>query len=169
MSFDIDYTFMMNNEDRSQSHAIVPDAPPGAHAISGINSAAFPTEFAAIAAISQSQRGPAVKQFYLTHFWNKWMNQITSDDVAERLLDAGVNMGLGMAVKLLQTAVSNLGHSVTIDGGFGPNTLAAINACDPSALVAAFQVVRIAHYEAIVAANPNDSQYETQWIARARE
>ena len=169
MSFDTDYTFLMNNEDRSQSHAIVPDAPPGAHAISGINSAAFPTDFANIAAIPQSQRGPAVEQFYKTHFWNSWMNQISSDDVAERLLDAGVNMGLKTAVKLIQTAVTNLGNTVVIDGGFGPGTLAAVNSCDPTALVAEFRSLRIAHYEAIVASNPEDAQYEAQWLKRARE
>ena len=49
--FETDYEFMIANEDRTQAHAIVPDAPPGAYAISGINSAAYPAQFKAIAAI----------------------------------------------------------------------------------------------------------------------
>jgi hypothetical protein len=53
------------------------------------------------------------------------------------------------------------------DGGWGPLTVAKVNILDPDILVAAFQQARIAHYKAIVAANPEDAQYLSGWLARA--
>lgn len=164
-NFEIDYAFMMRNEDQAQAHAIVADAPPGAHAISGINSAAFPADFAKIAAIPQAQRGVAVEQFYFSHFWDKWFAGITSDDVAERIFDTTVNIGMGRAVKIAQSAVNSLGENINVDGAWGPATLNAINSCDPQALVQAFDNARVAHYEE----NDGNSPYLAQLLARARE
>ena len=52
------YNWMLDNEDAEREYKVVPDAPPGAFAISGINSAAFPDEFDAIAKLMISERGP---------------------------------------------------------------------------------------------------------------
>ena len=38
------YNWMLDNEDAEREYKVVPDAPPGAFAISGINSAAFPPD-----------------------------------------------------------------------------------------------------------------------------
>ena len=103
--FETDYEFMIANEDRTQAHAIVPDAPPGAYAISGINSAAYPAQFKAIAAIPQAERGAAVENFYQTEFFNKFEAQL-SDPVAERILDAMVNNGPVTGTKILQWCTS---------------------------------------------------------------
>ena len=46
--FSVCFEWMMDNEDARRAYAQVPDAPPGAFAISGINSAAFPIDFADI-------------------------------------------------------------------------------------------------------------------------
>ena len=70
-SFDIAFDWMIVNEDANLQYASVPDV--GGQAISGINSNSFPEQFAAIAAIPQAQRGPAVRQFYLSEFWNAWL------------------------------------------------------------------------------------------------
>ena len=166
--FETDYAFMESNEDRTQAHATVSDAPPGAFSISGINSAAYPTQFAAIAAIPQAQRGPAVEQFYKDNFWNVWEGQL-SDIVAERVLDEAVNAGPGTAVRILQQAINSLGGTLKVDGGWGPETVAAANVCDQTALENAFRVARKAHYDAIVAANPADAKYQAAWDARAEE
>ena len=167
--FQTAYSFMMLNEDATQAHVIVSDAPPGAFAISGINSAAFPTQYAAIAALPQNQRGPAVANFYQTIFWNSWFSQLISDAVSMRVFDASVNMGAGAGIIILQKAVNSIGGSLVIDGGWGPNTLDATNACNPVDLVNAFQTVRCEHYEAIVARNPADKKYLTNWLARAKK
>lgn len=162
------YSWMMVNEDAPRAYKTVPDAPPGASAISGINSVAFPSEFAAINAIPQAQRGEHVENFYETCFWNQWIDQIVSDDVAKRVFDAMVNMGPSTACRLLQSAANTLGvPAIAVDGNWGPLTVGTANACDPAALTAAFISARVAHYEAIAAANPNDQQYLAAWIARA--
>jgi lysozyme family protein len=169
--FLISYEWMLNNEDAAHSYAVVPDAPPGAHAISGINSSSFPSQFEAIQAIPQNQRGPAVQNFYQTQFWSKWFQQLTSDEVAKRVFDASVNMGGGTAVHLLQQAVNDSSPATVLneDGLWGPKTVGAVNACDPVTLVAAFKSARAFHYECIVKANPQDEKYLAGWIARAEK
>jgi lysozyme family protein len=173
-SFDVAFQFLMDNEDAARAYAVVPDAPPGAHAISGINSAAFPGEFEAIAALAQNERALAVEQFYERNFWKVWYAQLTSDEVAKRVFDAAVNAGSVAAVKCLQEAVNfdceyhMCPHAqILVDGCWGPVTVEAANNCDPVDLVSAFQQARVAHYKAIVAANPADAVYLAAWAARA--
>lgn len=154
------YNWMMDNEDRGRQYKMVPDAPPGAFAISGINSVAYPSQFAAINTIPQPQRGSAVQSFYQTEFWNTWFTQLLSDDVAKRVFDSAVNMGPGTAVKLLQQAINQIVTTpIAVDGGWGPATVGAANGCVAVALVGQFQQSRLAHYQAIVAKNPAASQY----------
>ena len=135
-------------------------------AISGINSAAFPQEFAAIAALPQSQRQPMVRAFYLTHFWNSWYAQLNSDEVSKRVFDTAVNMGPGTAVKLLQQA---LGPPVARDGEWGPATLQAANSASSDTLVAAFRRARICHYSVIAENNPADEKFLAEWRTRASQ
>jgi hypothetical protein len=109
----IAYNWMMNFEDAPRACAQVPDASPcgvdgPCFAISGINSGAWPAEFAAIAALPQSEREPLVQQFYQNHFWNNWYAQVESDDLCKRVFDFAVNGGSGTAVRCLQRAVNSL-------------------------------------------------------------
>lgn len=159
-SFEIAYNWTMDNEDRGRQYKTVPDAPPGAQAISGINSAAYPNQFAVINALAQTERGPEIQEFYQTQFWNQWFSQLLSDDVAKRVFDSAVNMGPGTAVKILQEAINVFKTPpLDVDGGWGPNTVAGANSVLSSALVPAFQQERLEHYKAIVAANPSDAKY----------
>jgi hypothetical protein len=47
-------------------------------------------------------------------------------------------------------------------------TLAAANAADPASLTNAFKAARVAHYQAIVAANPSKAIYLAAWTRRAQ-
>jgi type VI secretion system secreted protein VgrG len=167
------YNWMMDNEDAPRACKQVPDAPPGAFAISGVNSAAWPAEFAAIAAVSQADREPLVQQFYENHFWDSWFAQVNSDDVCKRVFDFAVNGGTGTSVRCLQQAVNSLAAPgaapIDEDGGWGPVTLGAVNAADPVALTAAFQAKRVAYYQSIAAADPGKEQYLAAWTARAQK
>lgn len=171
------YNWMMNKEDAARACAQVSDACPGGvagpcFAISGVNSGAWPAEFAAIAALPQAQREPLVQQFYQNHFWNNWYAQLNSDDLSMRVFDFAVNGGSGSAVRCLQQAVNSLlaagAAQLVEDGGWGPMTLSAANAADPAALVSAFQAKRTAYYQSIVAAHSGDAIYLSAWIARAQ-
>ena len=156
--FHTDFEFMEDNEDRSRAYAIVPDDPPGAHAISGINSAAYPAEYAAIAALPQNQRGPAIENFYRVHFWNQFEAQLP-DVIAERVLDMAVNSGPGTAIRILQKAVNQVGGPIVVDGGWGLATVAAANACNQEALLSAFRQTRLQRYKDISAAHPEKAKY----------
>ena len=174
-NFLVCYNWMMDNEDRARACTLVDDKPDiyqkdsdgqlvldgegmpiriGAYAISGVNSAAYPRQYATIAALPRGQRQAAVQTFYETEFWNRWYAQLNSDEVAKRILDAAVNMGPVTAVKLAQQAAG-----CAVDGVWGPATVTAVNAVDPVAMTAAFKRVRLAHYQAIVAAHPADAVY----------
>jgi lysozyme family protein len=155
-------------EDPEREYATVSDAPPGAHAIAGVNSAAWPEEFAAIDALAQADRADAVSSFYATHFWTQWLASLQSDEVAKRVFDAGVNMGSRTAARLLQGAVNDCGGSLAVDGQLGPLSLTAVNSVDPAMLVAAFCARRAAHYDEIVAAKPADEEYLAGWLSRAK-
>jgi len=164
------FNWMIQNEDPTLACAIVPDIPPGAHAISGINSAAYPADYAAIAALPQDQRPAAVTDFYQNNFWNKWIQALTSNEVAMRVLDAAVNMGPGTAVKILQTAINAIycpPHTIPVDGGWGPVTITAANGLEEAEFVEAFKNAREQHYRDIVAAKPEDAPYLPAWLARA--
>ena len=180
-SFDVAYNWMLSNEDAADLHAIVPDkCPKGCtllhcFAISGINSGAWPSEYAVIANTPQADRGPLVEAFYQAHFWSDWFDDLTSDEVAKRVFDASVNMGSVAAVRCLQQAVNDLrqlafaANKIAEDGGWGSLTLDAANGCDQTALVGAFQTARVARYKAIAAAKPALAHYLPQWTARAEK
>lgn len=172
------YNFMMSNEDSQHVCARVPDSTPEnctgpCFAISGINSGIWPTQFNAIAALPQDQREPLVQQFYHDNYWNNWFAQINSDDVSMRVFDFSVNSSSHLAVKTLQQAVNSLlpdgAPQIAEDGGWGPMTLAAVNAADSDALTNAFKAQRLAHYQSMVAADPSKQQYIKDWTARAEK
>ena len=171
----IAYNRMMDSEDAPRAYRKVPDcAPRGVagpcFAISGINSAVFPREFAAIAACEQAKRGALVEAFYCSHFWNAWLERMKSDEVAARVFDYGVNAGQGTAVRALQQALNaraGIAH-LAEDGRWGEQTLAAANAAEEHALVAAFVEVRVEHYRRIASSDAGKAQYLAAWVARAR-
>ena len=176
-NFETAYAWAQNSEDPANAHEIVLDpcpkgcALPHCYAISGINSGAWPAEYAAIAALPQDQRGPAVEAFYRAHFWYQWYEQLASDEVAKRVYDMAVNGGSGAAVEILQRAV-NCGYctsyidELSVDGRWGPETVNTVNSCGDW-LVAAFQKARVAYYQAVAAANPDKEKYLAIWTARA--
>ena len=150
-----------NWEDPNHEYAITPDAPPGAHVCAGVNSAAFPTAYTLSADAKQDERAPLVANFYRNAFWNQWLEQLTSDDLAKRVFDAAVNTGSVTANRILQKAAG-----CPQDGFPGAVTLNAVNRAGDT-LVLAFQNARADHYRAIVAAQPQDAKYLAGWLTRA--
>ena len=158
-NFQVAYNWMLDNEDSQRQYKTVSDA--GGQAISGINSKAFPAEFAAINSCLQAQRGKLVEDFYQRNFWNRWFDQLALDDLAKRVFDASVNMGEGTAVKMIQDAAG-----IPSDGLWGPQTVRTANLKGES-LIDEFTAQRVAHYRLIVLNNPDDVKYLSAWLARA--
>ncbi len=161
-NWDVCYNWMLDNEDAGRKYATVPDC--GGQAISGINSAIFPLQFARIAALPPAERGAEVENFYKAAFWNQWLEQIESDDVAKRVFDASVNMGGVPAVRCLQEAC---GGGLATDGHFGPATVTAVNAAPSGQFVEAFKQARANVYHRIVAQYPDKGVYLNGWLSRA--
>jgi lysozyme family protein len=72
-----------------------------------------------------------------------------SDAVATAILSFAVLEGNDEAITLLQRAIVMCGVPVTVDGGMGPETLAAENACDPQKLLAATVQLQKEHFAQI--------------------
>lgn len=94
------------------------------------------------------------------------------------VVDAMVNMGPGQdgdaalgAVELLQLALCRVAGSdyVEIDGDLGPQTTAAIRACDPSAVAFAMCAFRLAEYGRRGRKGDARRTFLDGWINRVRD
>ena len=103
--------------------------------------------------------------------------EITSQNIANKLFDMGVNMGVHQAVHLAQRALNAListgaqplpaGEPLLEDGIVGDHTIAAINAADPIHLHAMIVEVCKTFYIHIVSNNPAQALYLHGWLKRA--
>ena len=101
--------------------------------------------------------------FYQTNFWAPLgLDGATAQGPATAIFDMAVLTGLGGAGVITQNALADLGWNGTMDGAFGPETLAGVNGMDPNAFVSTFADQAEAYLRALagVAQNPG-------WITRA--
>ncbi len=119
--------------------------------------AGMPHEQALAAAIERYRRAYAAPLH---------IDAIADQRVATKLLDLGVNLGVAVAIELLQEAVDDCGLAIAVDGVFGPATLAAANACDPERLHLALDVRAAERYGRIEATHPNDQRFSNGWMRR---
>ena len=104
-----------------------------------------------------------VAAFYKKEFWDKAkLDDVVSQQVANEIFIAGVNMGMKKAVMLAQRLVG-----VTQDGVAGPKTIAAINKFDDEVFDETYDMLENDYYEAVIAANPSKRIYAKGWRNRA--
>ena len=150
----------MDHEDRHRSGVVTRDS--GGLTKWGISQKAFPHVDIRNLSIEDAAN------IYRENYWKPIRGYDLQDqDVANKLFDMAVNMGVGAATKLCQKSCCALGQLVAVDGSFGPNTLEAVNRCDAGALLGMLRAESKAHYEAIAEANPELSQYLNGWLKRA--
>lgn len=106
-------------------------------------------------------------EYYRRFYWRSIYDGIAFQKLATKVFDFAVNMGHAAAHKLLQRALCKCGKTVTIDGNFGPATLAAVNQVNGPDLTAALCTEAEARYRAIVAAKPSQAKFLNGWIRRA--
>ena len=105
---------------------------------------------------------PMAIEHYREHYWKPLYNSITNQPICNKLFDAGVLLGIGTAVKILQKALL-----IDVDGTFGDGTLLALNAClTPPALLQAFKNELVIHVVGIGAAKPAERIFVNGWINR---
>jgi len=106
--------------------------------------------------------------WYLPNYWNKApFAQINSQQVATKLFDMHVNLGLTPAVVIAQHALGFAEPDV--DGAMGPMTLQAINAADPAGFLSAVISLLVTHYKALEGRNPKLMVFDRGWMARANK
>lgn len=98
-------------------------------------------------------------------YYDRYWLAAKCDKIASPLsllhFDTAVNMGVGAAAKLLQTALG-----VVADGAIGPKTLAAISTKDLSELCTKYLNLKQARYDAIVRSNPSQGRFAKGWKTR---
>src|SRR5579864_4507960 len=92
---------------------------------------------------------------------------VEDQNVANKLFDMGVNMGVRQAAVYAQRAVNSQGQQLTEDGTIGPKTLAAINAIDPQTFYGLLCQFSAWHYRHIAANNPAQAVNLAGWLKRA--
>jgi lysozyme family protein len=120
------------------------------------------------ALFANAQLNTMVEEFYQQNFWNPvGLPTLNCQQMANQLFDIAVNMGTGIACKMLQQAVNTITpNAVTVDGAVGPVTINAANAQNEEALYNAICSLRKKRYESIIAANPSQAVFQKSWFSR---
>jgi len=115
-----------------------------------------------VAALDRPSAYKILKQLYWDYFR---ADEIPDQDLAEFIVDGGLNQGRVLIVKYIQSIIG-----VTVDGHYGPNTFAQLiadikldggkNEFD------ALYKDRQDRYNAIVANNPTQKQFLNGWMNR---
>jgi lysozyme family protein len=98
------------------------------------------------------------------------LSAIENQNVANKLFDMGVNMGVRQAAIYAQSAANSLSAAdarLVEDGEIGAKTLAAINSVDPIAYHQALCDLSAAHYRHVAAVNPAQAMNLVGWMKRA--
>jgi lysozyme family protein len=98
-----------------------------------------------------------VEPLYKKKYWDVVRADELPSGIDYLVFDMGVNAGPGRSIKLLQTAVG-----VTPDGGFGPMTMAAVQAADPVKLIQDFSDAKETFYRSL----DTFTVYGTGWLNR---
>jgi lysozyme family protein len=102
---------------------------------------------------------------YQLKYWNPLYAQIKEQDLCNKLFDMGVLMGEGTAVKILQQVLQPH-FNIVPDASFGPKTLEAVNASEPTSLLLAYKTALVARAIADGAANEAQRAFVATWIRR---
>jgi lysozyme family protein len=85
-----------------------------------------------------------VEPLYKKKYWDAVRGDELPTGISYLCFDFAVNAGAGRSIKTLQTAVG-----VTPDGGFGPMTMAAVQAVDPVELIERFSQAKEDFYRSL--------------------
>lgn len=85
-----------------------------------------------------------VEPMYKKKYWDAVRGDELPVGLDYLMFDFAVNAGAGRAIKTLQTAVG-----ITPDGGFGPMTMATVQAVDPNELIERFSQAKENFYRSL--------------------
>lgn len=102
-----------------------------------------------------------VRAIYETGYWLPPRCNVLRQHLDLVQFDTAVNMGPGRAVRFLQEAVGT-----KVDGGFGPNTLKAVEASDLGQTLIAYCDEREAFYRRLAEKRPSQQVFLKGWLNR---
>ena len=138
----------------------------GNYEVAGINDRYHPEAFKAISSLPAQARAKAAAEYiqgYTAPLVEKLPQQLQPFTQ-----DLAFNRGLGGATKYIQQGLNTLGQKVTVDGGFGPKTLAAINQVEPRALMRAVSDAQLQDEYNMAERNPARKKFIPGLEARIR-
>lgn len=102
------------------------------------------------------------ENIYHAQYWEPLkLDQITSQDIANKVFDLGVNMGVFSATRLLQKACGAFS-----DGIMGPLTIRKVNEAIPVAVLLLLRQLAAERYQQIAANDPKLAPNLPGWISR---
>jgi len=102
-------------------------------------------------------------------YWDAMrLAEVEDQNVANKLFDMGVNMGVRQAAVYAQRAANAVGDSrVAEDGVIGTKTLSAVNEADPAVYCQLLRELSAAYYRHLAAVNPAQAVNLVGWMKRA--
>jgi lysozyme family protein len=160
------FLFTLQHEDSTRSGKVTVDA--GGRTRFGIAEkfhSGLPEEFFTGPAENALAEAEKIEE---REYWETLrLGEVEDQNVANKLFDMGVNMGVHQAAVYAQRAVNSQGRQLTEDGKIGPKTLAAINAIDPQTFYGLLCQFSAWHYRHIATNNPAQAVNLQGWLKRA--
>ncbi len=118
------------------------------------------------------------EEIFVEHYYRRPRIAELPESIQASVFDMYVNAGAN-AVRILQRLLAEMGHSVTVDGGIGPQTIAAAQAAEaeaPGHFGDAYGIARRNYYYGLADARPASANTRGAsdggkggWITRAEE
>jgi hypothetical protein len=129
----------------------------GNYEVAGINDRYHPKAFKRISALPAEQREKAAAE-YIREYTSPFVGQLP-EQIRPFAQDLAFNRGAGGATKYIQQGLNSLGQKVAVDGRLGPQTLQAIGAVQPSALMRAASQAQLQDEYSRAKSNPERKKF----------
>jgi lysozyme family protein len=160
------FEFMMDHEDPRREGRVTRDS--GGLTRWGISQKAYP--HINIPALTLANAAVLYEHNYFAPIEGY---KIGVQQIASKLFDMAVNMGVREAVMLLQSALNTHVQPRTLllkeDGRMGPQTIIATNHADTSLLLTGLVELSREHYRHIAQVNPAEAMNLKGWLSRAEK
>lgn len=167
-NFDEALAFVLRNEDPRLSGVVTRDS--GGRTRFGIAERFHPELGDAFYAGPPHEALEKAREIYRFEYWREIRgDDIENQQVAAKLLDMAVNLGVRQAIVLCQRALNATDEDdLAADGVLGERTLDAVNRCDPALLLEHLRGACADFYHHLADVNPKSRRYLHGWLARAR-
>jgi lysozyme family protein len=167
-NFDEAIAFVLRNEDPHLTGVVIEDS--GGRTRFGIAERFHPNlgdEFYSGPADSALE---IAREIYRRQYWDVVRGDaISRQQIATKLLDMAVNMGVRQAMVLCQRAVNSIAElRIREDGIAGRETVNAINAAEAALLLEHLREVCGNFYQHLAAVRPETQRYLHGWLTRAK-